>query len=58
MKNFEYKIIDLKIMDAQKVLNQWKHDYIVKIISMNSYVAVITGVTYVTILLTRERNGR
>ena len=56
MENFEYRIIDEKVKDAQKILNQWRHSYKLNIISVNTY-CVGDDITYVTILLTRERNG-
>ena len=56
MENFEYKIIEGSAIDCQKKLNQWKHEYIVKVISMCTTVDDIDR-TQITILLTRERNG-
>ncbi len=55
MENFEYKIIDEEIENAEAILNEWKRDYIIKIISTSAYHLNINA--YITILLTRERNG-
>ena len=45
----EYKIISGTTIDCQKILNQWKHDYVLDIISMSA------DKDLTVILLTRER---
>jgi len=50
----EYKIITGTASDCQKWLNQWKHEYILNIISMNT-VHVAGNNPLVTILLTRTK---
>jgi hypothetical protein len=51
----EYKIIEGIIIDCQKLLNQWRHEFSLEILSMNSMD--VQGETWVVILLTRERTG-
>ena len=48
----EYRIIDDKVSDAQKKLNQWRHDYRIIIEAMHTYQ--FDGNTYIVILLFRE----
>ena len=57
MENFEYRILDGTRGECQKILNQWRHEYIVKIFSMCTSWDKFKDETQVTILLTRERNG-
>ena len=40
----EYKILQLKASDLQKILNQWKHQYEFEIISTNVEKEIITMV--------------
>jgi hypothetical protein len=50
----EYKIIHGTAKHCQMVLNQWRHDYYIEILSFESVnVGLVTGEN-VTILLTRE----
>ncbi len=44
MIKYEYKILQLGKMDLQKILNQWKHDYELEIISTNVEKEMITMV--------------
>ena len=40
--DYEYKIIEGSSKDIQKTLNQWKHQYELEIISVNSYPDTFT----------------
>lgn len=53
----EYKIIEGAAIECQKWLNQWKHEYEIKVLSMSTYASgdATDGHHFVTILLTRER---
>ncbi len=41
---WEFKILQLKAMELQKILNQWKHIYIFEIISTNVENDIVTMV--------------
>lgn len=50
----EYKIINEPLITAQKLLNQWKHEFNIDIISTE--VTEYEGTLNMVILLTREKN--
>ena len=49
MKNYEFKVLRGKDAEVQKTLNQWKHEFILKI---NSFQAINGGIV---VLLIRSK---
>ena len=46
MKNYEFKVLRGKDAEVQKTLNQWKHEFILKI---NSFQAINGGIVVLLI---------
>lgn len=52
----EYRIIHEHPSEAQKILNQWKHEYDLEILSMSSF-SNLNCTSFVTILIKRWKKS-
>jgi len=51
----EYKIIEGPISECQKKLNQWRHDYNIRVLAQSQSIETYGGPVWLVITLMRER---